>query len=68
MRKQYSDENTGLNELNNYEEIPNPEEKTSSSLNTKNNIISPFICPQIPKSYLGNFKLGSDPKDQIQTS
>ena len=56
------DENTGLSELNNEDEVQNPEEKTSSLVTSKNSVFSPFICPQAPKTCVGNFKLGSDSK------
>lgn len=66
IKKQQCDENTGLNELHNEDEVQNPEEKTSSLLNTKNSVFSPFICPQVPRSSIANFKLTSDTKDQSE--
>lgn len=67
IKKQFSEENTGLGELNNEEEIQNPEEKTSSWMNTKISAFSPFICPQVPKLNLGSFKLGSDSKEMSES-
>jgi hypothetical protein len=63
MKKQYCEENTGLNELNNEYEIQNPEEPSSSFFFVKGGAFSPFVCPQPHKSNPTNFKLSSDSKE-----
>ena len=63
MKKQYSEENTGLNELNSEYSIQNPEEPSSSFFFIKSGAFSPYICPQPHKANFTNFKLGSDSKD-----
>lgn len=63
IKKQYYDENTGLNELQQEEDPQNSEEKNSAFLYSRNGVFSPYVCPQIPKLSFGSFKHLTDTKE-----